>query len=339
MNKLVRLICLAICLLGLSSAASVGSAATTGSAATDYAIGDTFSLTIMHTHDIHGNLDDISRYANYVDDVQRSVDNMLLLDGGDMFRRGELEQFRGIMEAEIFNLMGYDACVTGNHEFNVPADEKDADDCNAMISDLAQALDAPLLCANVTMKATGEYMEGVEPYTIVELDGVRIGIIGLTSMKPAEREMPEVADKDFLDAMDTLNRCIAELEGRTDINIVLSHAGIVQDLALMELGHTPDWSGYSYDIAAILSADTHLMMPWPLFCYYGTDKGIPVFQHGGEQYNTLARLDLEFEVTAEGFKLVDHEGYVCDVSETEPDPAIDALIAEYRAEAEAEAAA
>lgn len=315
----------------------------TGALATEmndqYKIGDTFSLTIMNTHDIHGNMEDIPRYATYVREVEENVENMLLLDGGDTFRRGELEHFRGIMEAEIFNLMGYDACALGNHEFNVPADEKDAQDCNDMIKDIVDANDAPHVCANVVYRDNGEYLDGIEPYIIVERSGVRIGIIGITSMKPANREMAEVTDKDFLNATESLNKCLEELEGQTDINIVLSHAGLVEDLNMGQLGHNDDWTDFGYKIAAIISADDHLVLETPLYFYYGEQKGIPIFQHGGELKNTLGRLDLAFEVTEQGFKLVDFNGYICDVSETEPDAEVQALIDDYYAAAELESAA
>ena len=323
------LFALVLCLaLALSSAAMA-----------EYAAGDTFSLTIMSTHDIHGRVADVPRYASCVRQVRERVDNVLLLDGGDTFRRGELEQFRGAMEAEIFNLMDYDACALGNHEFNVPADEKDAQDCNEMISAIAEITEAPIVCANVVYSESGEYLDGVEPYVILERGGVRIGIIGITSMKPADREMPEVADKDFLNATETLNKCLAELEGKTDINIVLSHAGLVEDLNMGQLGHNDDWTDYGYKIAAILSADDHLVLEKPLFYYYGYQKGIPIFQHGGELMNTLGRLDLEFEVTEQGFKLTDFDGYICDVSEAEPDAEVQALIDSYYAAAEQDAAA
>lgn len=309
-------------------------------ATAEYAVGDRFELTIMHTHDIHGRTDALSRYASYVEEVRRAEENVLVLDGGDTFRRGPLEQFQGQMEAEIFNLMNYDAVTLGNHEFNVPADEKDAADCNAMISAISEATNAPVVCANVVYSESGAYLDGVEPYVIVERDGVRIGIIGITSMKPMNREMAEVTDKDFLNATESLEKCLAELEGQTDINIVLSHAGLIEDLSMGQLGHDDSWA-YGYQIAAILSADDHLMLEKPLYYFYGTEKGIPIFQHGGELNHTLGRLDLEFEVTEQGFKLVDHEGYVCDVSAATPDPRVDAIVAEYTtaAEAETEAAA
>lgn len=98
-------------------------------------------------------------------------DTSILLSGGDMCQGGwESNSTRGLIMADAMNIAGFDAMVLGNHELDwgEPA-----------LKTIAEQLDAPLIACNVfyssDKKTRPDYLE---PYVIIEKDGVLVGIIG-----------------------------------------------------------------------------------------------------------------------------------------------------------------
>ena len=93
------------------------------------------TLFLVHTNDTHSCVEPISpnhadssladkggfvRRTALVSQLRRAhPEDMLLFDCGD-FSQGSLYYniFRGEAEVKLMNLMGYDACAIGNHEFD-----------------------------------------------------------------------------------------------------------------------------------------------------------------------------------------------------------------------------
>jgi len=69
---------------------------------------------------------------------------------------------------EFMNELGYDVWTPGNHEF-----DKGQKNCLGY----AKLADFPTVCANIVYTATGEPF--FPPYTIIDVDGLKIGIIGV----------------------------------------------------------------------------------------------------------------------------------------------------------------
>lgn len=143
------------------------------------------SLTLVHTSDTHSCIEPISphdikpeqadkggyiRRVSLIGDLRREHSNMLLLDCGD-FSQGSVyySLFKGEVEVQLMNLMGYDACTIGNHEFDCGMEN---------MARLFRMAKFPIVCANYDF--TGTVCEGlVKPYIIKECGGRKIGIFGL----------------------------------------------------------------------------------------------------------------------------------------------------------------
>jgi len=82
-----------------------------------------FHLTVLHTNDWHGILHEVPMFATLVQEIRDETENVLLLDGGDLYRRGPFEEFRGAVEIAVMNAMGYDALVFGNNDFPITDEE------------------------------------------------------------------------------------------------------------------------------------------------------------------------------------------------------------------------
>lgn len=105
--------------------------------------------------------------------------NTLLLSGGDSWTGPAISTWtHGESAVEVMNLMGYHASAIGNHEFDFGQD---------VISQRAAQAEFPFLAANLYRQGTQEIPDFAKPYSIVEIQGVRVGIIGL-----ALRETPTV---------------------------------------------------------------------------------------------------------------------------------------------------
>lgn len=90
----------------------------------------TATITILHTNDVHGNLEPVpnassssiypgmARLAKTLKD-NTVADNTLYLDAGDIMQGSLLSNInKGEPTIDIFNFIGYDASTFGNHEFD-----------------------------------------------------------------------------------------------------------------------------------------------------------------------------------------------------------------------------
>ena len=301
--------------------------------------GETFELTILQTNDLHGHVDDyitlndgtvhhnsIAKYATIIEHVRDEEENVLLVDGGDIFLRGEFQGGQGELETALLKAMDYDAMVIGNNDFRVyPAGEGTPDSRYEQLKDYHRNVNFPILTGNVIVKETGKYIQNVEPWKSFTFDGVKVGMIGLTSMKPEIRGWNDVADLDFIEPLEALKALLPEVSEKSDINIVLSHAGNPEDHNLAQVP----------GVSAVLGADTHKVIKTPEYEFNG-EVMVPITQAGGEQENYLGRLDLTYKVVDGKMKLVESDGLLYDVTNVPADPEIKAIIDDYRAEMNAQ---
>ena len=114
------------------------------------------NATLLHTNDFHGRLETDykgrggSAYiSDKVNDIRDAVgeENVLLLDAGDeYFAAPAISQLlMGVSTVDIFNMMGYDMAVFGNHEFDKGQEE---------LADRVAQADYPWLGANVVLNFT-----------------------------------------------------------------------------------------------------------------------------------------------------------------------------------------
>lgn len=283
--------------------------------------GDTYELSIVYDNDIHGRLERLPQFKTLIDEAREEVDNLLVLNGGDIFLRGELQDQRGIPEMNILNEIGYDAWVLGNNDFRIPPEGGTAEEGNQQIQDLIELAEFPTLCGNVTMKDTGEYIDNVDPYIIKEVGGLDIGIIGVTSLKPQDREWEEVSDKVFESGEITVANLMEEVAPQTDINIVLSHTGLAVDTKIANVE----------GVSAVIGADDHYIITNPIY-WPGDDgfKSTPIVQGGGEQDQYLGRLDLTYVYEEGAWTLDDFDGYLYDLEGVEGDEQIQQMIDSYQ---------
>lgn len=136
---------------------------------------DALTLTLLHTSnvvDAHEIADDniggTARVSSVITQARSNNDNVLLLDGGDRY----INPTSFDRNAEIMNELGYNGMALGNHEFNGG---------NVGVLNFLEALDFPLLAANIDFSASSILADRISAFVTVDVNGNLIGLIGLAN--------------------------------------------------------------------------------------------------------------------------------------------------------------
>lgn len=194
-------------------------------------------IVILHTNDTHSQIMPFSknltdtlkadkagfvRRLNLIKEERAKAPKMLLLDSGD-FSQGSsyYTMFKGDVEVELMNLMGYDAATIGNHEFDFGMEN---------MARIFKKAKFPIVCANYDF--SGTECEGlVKPYIILKREGVKIGIFGLSPKIKglvAEKNSRGVKYSDPVEVAQRMSKILKE-DNKCDIVICLSHVGWKSD--------------------------------------------------------------------------------------------------------------
>ena len=158
-------------------------------------------ISIVGTNDLHGGIlprdgrGGLALFGGYINNLRavRAHDGAtLLIDAGDMFQ-GTLESNlgEGATVVAAYNALGYTAATIGNHEFDfgpvgpavTPA--KPGDDPRGALKARAAEAKFAVLAANLIDDATKRAVEwpNVRPSVIVEAAGMRVGIVGVMTLR------------------------------------------------------------------------------------------------------------------------------------------------------------
>ena len=258
---------------------------------------DFVSLSILHTNDVHSRIDPFpmdggrnagkggaARRAAMIKKIRQEVPNVLLLDAGDILQGTPyFNVFKGELEFEIMDKMGYQASTIGNHDFD------------GGIELLAQRINESefsMLNCNYDLRNT-PLEKCVKPYQIFEYDGIKIGVLGvgieLNSLVPKSL----TGETQYHEPISAANKQATQLkeEYGCDYVICLSHLGLyyrddkVSDQVLAK---------NSKNIDFIIGGHTHSFMKDPDVFKNGTGEPVLVNQVGFGGL-LLGRIDIRFE--------------------------------------------
>jgi 2',3'-cyclic-nucleotide 2'-phosphodiesterase (5'-nucleotidase family) len=193
------------------------------------------NISVLYTGDTHGHLKSfyyesakpvggVAKRAIYFQDRRRHKKmNWVVLDSGDALSGTALsDAFQGYLDIEAMNRLGYDAMGLGAHEFDYGV---------AVLKQRMAEAKFPILSANVTYADSGKPL--TKPYTIIERDGVKIAIFGLTTGDLAHRVAPEnFAGLAVSDPIDTARTLVPKLRTQADIVFAVTHLGVNEDIRL-----------------------------------------------------------------------------------------------------------
>ncbi len=282
-------------------------------------------VTILHTNDIHGKyratpaswvdgnplVGGFPAAGYYIDRERKEAGRSLLLDAGDFMTGNpicELE-YRGVRGGgmvEFLNLMGYDAICLGNHDF---------DNKWEATRKLVGLAAMPVLCVNL-FEPSGEYFSG-KGYEIYDLDGVRVGVIGLIMDNLSDYLRAGALGPLRLEpGLSSIERVLDEVDRRTDLIIVLTHIGVESDEELA--------SHLSGRVDVIVGGHSHTVLQEPM-----KRSGVLIVQAGSNN-RSLGRLD----VFVQGDSVSDYRGRLISMwaSKAKPRPEVEALARRFDAQ-------
>ncbi len=195
------------------------------STALDDSPSEPIRITVLYTNDEHGWIASDSRRGGAAGMLTRwrvqegyTVDGpFLVLSGGDLWTGPALSTwFDGEPTVDVMNEMGYDAVAIGNHEFDFGRDGL------RLRSDQAEFA---FLGANALDSESGKPIDEVLPFVVKEVEGVKVGIIGLASRRTPRTTMPtHVAGIEFADYDRTLEHIVPQVKAEgADVVLVIAH--------------------------------------------------------------------------------------------------------------------
>jgi len=277
-------------------------------------------IYILHTNDMHGRVEygkydgmGFDKVAALVNQFRAENDNVLLFDAGDVAHGMPIATVsEGALVMNVMNVMGYDAMVPGNHDFNYGSDR---------LLELAEMADFPILAANLDVTETGEsFLEG---YKIIEVAGLKIGVFGLTTPETLFKSHPKNTEGlTFVDPVASAKKMVEMLEPQTDLIVALSHLGLDESSAVNETSKGVAEQVEGIDL--IVDGHSHTELPEGLLV-----NDTLIVQ--AKEYNKFVGLvkitiDAEGNATMEASLLTKDEGVALD-ADPEVRAAIDAEVA------------
>jgi 2',3'-cyclic-nucleotide 2'-phosphodiesterase (5'-nucleotidase family) len=117
---------------------------------------------------------------------------------------------------DVMNALGYRSATLGNHDFDFGQDT---------IRQRRLEAAFPFLGANIRLRSTGALPDYVEPYTLLDINGIRVGVLGVTTVEtPVDTRPTNVADLEFRPYAESLELYVPEMRAAgADVIIVAGH--------------------------------------------------------------------------------------------------------------------
>lgn len=171
----------------------------------------------------------VARRATLIKELRKNNPNTLFLDSGGFFAGGLMDEYtqntqldmqRTIVNLKAMELMGYDAATIGDDAFNFGKQFMEENIAKTKIT---------FLSSNIEADRNNSFI--VLPYTIKEIAGIKIGIIGATNLLARQK----VSDLNITDPKSRVKRAVEELKTKqVNIIVLLSHLGEEDDLRLIK---------------------------------------------------------------------------------------------------------
>lgn len=276
-------------------------------------------ISIIFSGDMHSHLEDskgkggFARIMSQTKEIKEEYPDTFMVDGGDFSMGTPMQTIFKTDAAELKMMarVGYDVTTLGNHEFDYGSkglaqmlnSSQSYSSADTKLPEIVSAnIDWDKTLADKNLAKDGKKLKrafnnyGIDDYTIVEKNGVKIAVFGLLGPEAISNAPNSgVIWKDYIKRAKAI---VSEIKrnGEADLVMCLSHSGIneedqgaSEDVALAK--EVPD-------IDVIVSAHSHTELKQPI------KEGKTLIVASGEYTNNLGHLVVT--KSGEGYKVKVH---------------------------------
>jgi 5'-nucleotidase/UDP-sugar diphosphatase len=284
-------------------------------------VGQDIRLTFIHTSDIHSRLfpyefqpnrfdaedgliqgpyGGVARMATIAKGIRASAARSLWLDSGDCFQGAPVFNiFKGEVELRALSLAGMDGAVIGNHEFDLGSTN--------LFDKIDNYADYRLLAANYLFEDPPNpdqrtLRDVVEPYAIYDVDGLRVGVIGMgnTSSMTGIFEGGNSLGLRPLDDKQVLASYVRLIRPQVDLVVVVSHLGLDEDEGLTATEVVDENEALPLEgVDLILGGHLHIVTDPPKIIPNDDEGHTTLVVHSGAFAKFVGRLDVVVRVGEE----------------------------------------
>ena len=285
--------------------------------------GEKVELVILHVNDTHGKMQPyeagewgevggLARLSTLIKQTRReNPGRVLFLHAGDILSRGDpvTVYYGGRINFRAYEKMGVDAITPGNGEFYMGIEN---------LQKQAARVSIPFIHANALYRNHGNSI--FPPYVIKEVNGIKIGILGLGLVRTWHNSSQKLT---LGDPIEVAKRYAPELSAKVDLLIALTHIQAKNDSLL---------AAAVPELDLIVGGDSHTQLDSPSRIPRANGQGFVPIVQARHYFQFMGRVDIELERDGDKVRVNKVDGRLIAINaETTPDPEIENFIAQYAA--------
>lgn len=293
--------------------------------------GEEIDIQILATSDLHGKFypydyaineesksGSLAQIATAVKKYKN--ENTIIVDAGDTIQDNYSELFFKDKLHPIvlaMNEIGYDIWAIGNHEFNFGVDN---------LRNIMKQFKAKPLIGNLYNQDGSRFADS---HTIMEKNGVKIGIIGMCTPNITKWDSVNLKDYTVTDPVEETKKIIKELRDKVDILMVVTHMGEENEYDVPNSG-VNDLAKACPEIDLIVAAHEHKLVEEA----YVNDVLIVENKNSAA---SLAKVNIILEKDGDKYKIVNRKAESIKIANYEPDKELSEKLEPYHQRAVKEA--
>ena len=248
------------------------------------------------------------------------TDNTIIVDVGDTIQDNYSEMFfkdkiHPMMLA--MNEIGYDIWAIGNHEFNYGVEN---------LKNIMEQSTSKVLIGNLYNPDGTSFADS---YTIIEKDGVKIGVIGMCTPNITKWDSVNLKDYIVTDPVEETKKIVKDLRDKVDVLIATVHMGEENEYDVPNSGAN-DLANACPELDLIIAAHEHKLVEET----YVNNVLIVENKSSGA---TMSKVNIVVEKDKTGCKIVDRKAESIKISEYESDKELSKKLSPYNERAKKEA--
>ena len=283
---------------------------------------NTKKLVLLHSNDMHGDflseqdgdklIGGVSLLSGYIGKVREEEPNTLYCIAGDMFRGSVIDsEYQGISTIEIMNMISPDVVTIGNHETDYGLSH---------LLFLEKCAKFPIINANLYIRTNHARL--FKPYTIIEVDGMKILFIGILTEEVLAQTKNDGLVGTFVNveeaAAEVGKICNAYNAIDIDFTVLLTHIGFEEDKKLAAK-LDPAWG-----VDVIIGGHSHTFIDEPAVV-----NNVLIVQ-AGTGTDQIGRFDIEIDTDNNCVQSYKWQSIPIDAEHCPHDEALEKLLLQYK---------